>query len=216
MMEFSDRPFHAFDWITGLILIIAGIYAFLHYYNFQRFRAFVKLPLTIKAASSEELKTNAQEVLLEINFFLITALLFMKFALNNEGVSMSFDNWVLYLKIIFGLGLFFTAQRLLNSFHAFITNSSAYFDRYMKVRTKLLQWSAMFIFPLLLLGIYITYYPGFFINLSLIVFAGSYVYGLLRTLPIYLHSSGHFSYHIILYLCAIEILPLILLYKLLI
>jgi hypothetical protein len=103
-----------------------------------------------------------------------------------------------------------------NSLHTFITDSSGFFYQYIYARTKFLQWSSLIIYPVLLAAIYTPIAQKEMVYACIILFAALFGYGLFKTSPKTLQANGHFSYHIILYLCAVEILPLILLYTLLI
>lgn len=215
-MNFEAIIPHALDWMTATIVAIAFILGSLHYSKAISFKELLRLPhFTAKWNRREEKKTNMTDIWLDICFFLIISLLFAQLLLMERPV-IYFSDWTLLLRILLGLAIYLITQRFVHSLHGYLTKTTSFFNSYNIYRLKYLQWSSFLVLPILILSIYLPFGTLFFAWLAFGLFMAVYVFSFFQLASFGSRITGHFLYHLIFYLCAVEILPLILLYKTLI
>ena len=207
-MFFQDKGPHATDWISFLLIGVFFVLGLLHYFGGFSIKSVFS---SINASPTHQEKANIKVVIVNLVFLAVIALLALFFIRKDEAILTT--DWLLYLQLILGIGVLLVAQRLASILHGFLTNTQHFFTQYSLLRSKFFQLSGLIMLPFLLLAIYSPDYNGQFIFVAVLVFGLVYALGVLKTLGYSNILSGQFKYHIIYYICGIEILPLFILYK---
>ena len=211
LFEFKE-PF-ALDWVTLIVLGVATILGLLQFNKALSLSSLIYLPQLNIQEKRDLGKTDLKKISLDLIFFLLIALMITQFIVLKSQRTMLFTDWILYLKVLFGLILLLIGQRFVHSLHGYITNTSEYLTQYSINKALYLHWSSLLLFPFLILSIYFPYAKLIFIWICIAIFGLSILLSFFKTIPLTSNLSNHFLYHIIFYLCTVEILPLIILYK---
>lgn len=125
----------------------------------------------------------------------------------------SFTPLLACIIIAFLIGLFFIARFLVNAVVLYLTKNNSVFKQLIKSRTFLRTWVAIILLPICFIAYYssvnnsyITYFVLFIMSF---LFMAEYIYSFKSKL-----KPQNFSlYYFILYLCTLEILPLLFIVK---
>ena len=213
-MEYGLRTIENWDWVTLLLVATFIILAVTRYLYPRRFMEFLYLPLSDKYF---KLQGKGYEIKHPFNalFFSVQVLsfsLFMYLFLYTFYPQTTQENPWLFVQITTGLGLFILAKFCLEKILAYILNIEMLVNDYLYEKLSY----ASIISLLILVGNIIFYFAFKPSEMVLYVFSlvlvGLYLMSLIssfkRNRSIILR---HFSYFI-LYLCALEIAPYIILY----
>lgn len=115
--------------------------------------------------------------------------------------------------IAFLIGLFFIARFLINAIVLYLTKNNSVFKQLIKSRTFLRTWTAVILIPICFIayysGISNSYVTYFVLFIMSFLFIAEYIYSFKSKL-----KPQNFSlYYFILYLCTLEILPLLFIVK---
>lgn len=213
-MEYGLRAIENWDWVTLLLVSAFMILAVTRYLYPRRFIEFLYLPLSDKyfKIQGKGYEINHPFNVLIFSVQVLSFSLFLYLFLYTSYPTTTKENPWLFLQIITGLGLFILAKFCLEKILAYILNIETLVNDYLYEKLSY----AGIISLLILVGnivFYFTFEPSktllFVFSLA---FAGLYLMSLIssfkRNRNIILR---HFSYFI-LYLCALEIAPYIILY----
>lgn len=213
-MEYGLRAIENWDWVTLILVVMFMVLAVTRYLYPRRFMEFLYLPLSDKYF---KLQGKGYEINHPFNvlFFSIQVLsisLFIYLLLFNFYPTITAANPWLFVQITTGLGLFILAKFCLEKMLAYILNIEALMNDYLYEKLSY----ASIISLLILIGNIIFYFafkPSetvlFGFSLVLVaLYLMSLISSFKRNRNIILR---HFSYFI-LYLCALEIAPYIILY----
>jgi len=216
-MEYGLRAIENWDWVTLILVAMFMVLAVTRYLYPRRFMEFLYLPLSDKyfklQGKGYEIKHPFNVLLFSIQVLSISLFIYLLLFTFNP-VNTQENPW-LFVQITTGLGLFILAKFCLEKILAHILNIEGLINDYLYEK---LSYTSI-ISLLILIGnilFYFAFKPSETVETALFVFAlvlaGLYLMSLIssfkRNRNIILR---HFSYFI-LYLCALEIAPYIILY----
>jgi hypothetical protein len=216
--KFNDLSFINISDLSLLLIIssfvlIASIKALFNKYLSQLFRAIISYSEAYKLYRDYNVIIDRVYFLLNFNF-IITGSLFGFFLLKLLKPAKIFDLnlTVLLLCSVFILCIFFS-RYLLNKFIGFILDQKQAFDEFLHSNLLYYKVAGLFLLPVSsFLALIAEKYHFTFILTGIIIIFIIYTISIFRATTIML-KKGILLFYWILYLCTIEILPLLLLYK---
>lgn len=207
---------HQTDWIFWILIGNAAALATLHYINPREFSVFSKAPFSNLSMSSSrskgDYKTTPFNFTIELIFYLVFPL-FLSYTLFGRD-HLVFSGWIPYTRMLFVLVVFFLTQSAILHAISWIFQSKEGFTSFQKKKNNIRNWLSLVLIPLLFLGIFSP-----FGQLNLVVSAIGLIIGITYISGVLMASSeirrleNISVLHIILYLCTLEIGPLLVLMK---
>lgn len=217
MFEGTERFLFTNDWITVIFVLLFGLIAYSKYLNPDRFSRLLSLTysrnyLVLYQKQSPVLVNSFHIVfaIIQILSFALTIFIGIK-AYNSIARELEFS---FFLSILAGVFTFFTLRFFLGKGLSIIFNKEKEFEYVTYLKISYLSNFSLLLFPLLLIAYY-TQYDS--LSFSLFVFITAIVLLLLYYVLIIKNNQKMILkqlFYFILYLCALEIAPIILLYKL--
>ena len=163
----------------------------------------------------ENLLTQRSSLLLLFNFFLVTPLIPFHFIANSGAVSSNAYGFLLYLQL-FGLLLaIYLTKFIVLKLTGFIFNTQNSIDEYLFHTIVLLEVSGVFFLPIAILLTYSSLSPAILFAFAILIFLSAYTIRVFRGFRMNWRSAGLSRLYIIYYFCALELVPAIVLSKLL-
>lgn len=208
------------DIITILLVVVFVLIVFIKRVDSSRFSLFLKGIFSEKynnRYSQREFGVLSQfNTMLSVVTYIIFSLLFFQFFIKGLSVdSPLVNNYGLLLIIFASIFLFFSIQSVMLLMLGLVFDKRIIITEFFFNKLYARNYSALIILPLLLLSIYSFLWQNFFLYSALTVFLVAYVLGLLRALYLTSNKYSAKRYYIILYLCALEIAPVIIIAKVL-
>ena len=208
------------DWITGLFLLILVLLTGLKYFYQERVlhsgsHFFSKNYISIYFGKDKNKVFNVfQSTFFLIQVIVLSLLLF--FASLQSNLRMNISKLHPFLTIFFGICCYFLFRYLLEYFLSFVFSLKKDLKRLVYAKMSYFHNITLWLIPFLVLYNYIENYKVIVLNISLIVFLILLV--LRYSLLLYNNKKLIFSnlFYFILYLCALEIAPLIIILKIVI
>lgn len=204
------------DWIFWILLFAGGIVASLHYYSPRAFANFQRTPFSPGKATADRsyaAQSGGFSFLTEILFY-ITFPLFLSYALHGRE-QLVHGGWIPYSRMIIGSLLFFLTQSAMVYGISWVFNSKDGFTRFQTQKNAIRNWLSLVFIPLLILGIYSPLgHTHLWVIISGVVIGIIYISGVLIASREIRKAQNISVLHIILYLCTLEIGPLLVLVKL--
>ena len=207
---------HQTDWIFWILIGNAAALASLHYFNPREFSVFSKAPFSNLSMSSPrskgDYKTTTFNFTIELIFYLVSPL-FLSYTLFGRD-HLVFSGWIPYTRMLFVLVVLFLTQSAILHAISWIFQSKEGFTSFQKKKNNIRNWLSLVLIPLLFLGIFSP-----FGQLNLVVSAIGLIIGITYVSGVLMASSeirrleNISVLHIILYLCTLEIGPLLVLMK---
>lgn len=207
---------HQTDWIFWILIGNAAALASLHYFNPREFSVFSKAPFSNLSMSSPrskgDYKTTTFNFTIELIFYLVSPL-FLSYTLFGRD-HLVFSGWIPYTRMLFVLVVLFLTQSAILHSISWIFQSKEGFTSFQKKKNNIRNWLSLVLIPLLFLGIFSP-----FGQLNLVVSAIGLIIGITYVSGVLMASSeirrleNISVLHIILYLCTLEIGPLLVLMK---
>jgi len=205
-------------WNTVLLLGCVVIVAYLRAAYPKRFNEFFRSVMDIRFASQlvreEKVLSQRFSVFLMIVFF-FSASAFLFLVCNYFNVHLfSGNGFYVFSKIVFSLFLLFVFRIIISKLTGFIFNARnefAFYNFHLFLYNKAL---GLLLVPILICLIYASVFPAaVFIYTGIFLFAISYVARLIRGLNIGLSKQGFNKFYLFFYFCTLEILPAVVLAK---
>lgn len=207
---------HQTDWLFWILIGNAAALASLHYFYPREFSVFSKAPFSNLSMSSTrskgDYKTTPFNFTIELIFYLVSPL-FLSYTLFGRD-HLVFSGWIPYTRMLFVLVVFFLTQSAILHAISWIFQSKEGFTSFQKKKNNIRNWLSLVLIPLLFLGIFSP-----FGQLNLVVSAIGLIIGITYISGVLMASSeirrleNISVLHIILYLCTLEIGPLLVLMK---
>ena len=213
----DKKEFHGkellFYILIGLILFFAFIRMSFPKYLLDLFRVAFKTTLKQRQISEQLIQAPLPSLLLNC-FFLFTIGLYITFVLQHYHMAVNYNFWLLYFYCFIALAVIYLIKFLSLKFFGWLFNITATADGYIFIVFMINKIIGIYILPFLVLlaftdnNIYeaalIFSYIGVFALLAYrFILSYSLVQNEIRLNP----------FHFFLYLCAFEIVPLLLIYK---
>jgi hypothetical protein len=193
----------------GVVLV----YGVLHYQKQLNLKSLLSFAVSSEI-NEDNMPSFSSRMLLTANSLFVVSLLALQIiSLYSEY---EYFDQIFYLQIVFTLLILVGIQMIFLRLYSFLTDTVSFFQEYLTAHSYYIHIASLLCLPLLIIGFYVPNVKQVFILASAVLFALIYFIGILKTIGISGRIKGAFRIHIILYLCGNEILPLLLLYKLLI
>ena len=207
------------EWMSGLIvlaLIIAGFVRLSSYkYLYELFSAVRFQQSASKLFTTVNVQNKKPVFALSALFFISTALMVFEFVISFGQANMKFEGISLYGIILIGLLLYFAVKQLMYRFVSVVFEVRGKTSEYLFNAGLLSQVYGLILLPIVCLVPFIDHNTGaFLLKIGVALFLFMYVIQLIRGAKIILRTSLSIFY-MFLYFCALEILPLSILLKVL-
>jgi hypothetical protein len=211
----SEGKEELFYFFAGLLFFFAVIKALFGKYLGNLFTLAFRASLKQKQIREQLLQTPLPSLLLNI-FFTICAGLYISFLLRYYHFLVHINSWLLLFYCAAGIGLVYTLKFLALKFAGWIFNLREAMNAYIFIVFMLLKILGIFLFPLLVLMAFAgpEWQPAL-VTLSYLLAGGFFVYRYLIAYAPVRREAKVSGYHFFMYLCAFEIAPLLLIYKVL-
>ena len=235
-IAFSQHPFFAFDAVPvianadikrfeskellfysliGLLLLFAFLKSIFAKYVNDLFRLFFRRTLKQRQITEQLSQTPLPSLVFNV-FFIVTAGLYLAFMLQHYGMQLKENFWMLTLYCSAGLGAIYMLKFLSLKFTGWVLNLSPATDSYIFIVFIINKVIGIFLLPFLVLlaftndGIY-----QVALALSWCGVACLFFYRFILTYSAVHNQIKLKPFHFLVYLVAFEIVPLLLIYKLL-
>jgi hypothetical protein len=233
---FSHHPFFAFDAVPvvansnikrfegkellfysliGILLLFAFLKTIFAKYVYDLFRLFFRRTLKQRQITEQLSQTPLPSLVFNV-FFIFTAGLYLAFVLQHYGMQLKENFWMLTVYCSAGLGAIYILKFLSLKFTGWVLNLSAATDSYIFIVFIINKVIGIFLLPFLVLlaftddGIY-----QVAVILSLCGIGCLFFYRFILTYSAVHNQLKVKPFHFLVYLVAFEIVPLLLIYKLL-
>ena len=211
------RNYESLDWITLLLfgsLVFLLIAKSLYY---VRFLNFIVLPFNNKYIfmyNKKERLLNWFHILFTA-FQIINTALFLYFAYQHFMLAYGTHETYLYPLILIGFFLFLLVKIVLQAANGLIFESQSVFSEIIFKKTSYLNYGGILFFLANLLLAYVSISPKIVIITTIILFIGVNLIGWVLVLKNYQNFFANHFFYFILYLCTLEIAPLVIIGSLL-
>ena len=201
--------------ITGILFYFALVRIFFEKYFNNLMTLFFRVSLRQQQIREQVLQTPLPSLLLNI-LFIITGGLYACFLLHYSAVGANIRFWVLYLNCMMLLAAIYLVKFLLLKFAGWVFSISRATDTYIFIVFLVNKMLGIFLLPFLIV---ITFSGDqarqVFITISLAMVFVLWMYRVLAAYRPVRNEIKLTPFHFFLYLCAFEIAPLLLIYKVL-
>lgn len=213
----DKKEFHGkellFYAVVSLLLLFAFIRMSFPKYFLDLFRVAFRTTIKQRQISEQLVQAPLPSLLLNF-FFLCTVGLYITFVLQHYHLAANYNFWLLYFYCFVGLGVIYLIKFLSLKFFGWLFNIRSSADNYIFIVFMINKIIGIYVLPFLVLlaftdnniyqAAFILSYVGVF---ALLAYRFILSYGLVRK-QVRLNP-----FHFFLYLCAFEIVPLLLIYK---
>jgi len=211
----SNSKDSLFYLILGILFYFALIRIFFEKYFGNLMTLFFRVSLRQQQIREQVLQTPLPSLLLNL-LFIITGGLYACFLLHYSRFGPAINFWLLYADCMAGLALIYLVKFLTLKFSGWVFNISRAADIYIFVVFLVNKMLGIFLLPFLIL---ITFSGpdarDIFITISLVMVLVLLAYRVLAAYRPVRNEIKLTPFHFFLYLCAFEIAPLLLIYKVL-
>jgi hypothetical protein len=214
-----EKVTHATDWITAIILLDLLLIGFLKHFYPQRFHSFLRVPFRsnyFNEFGQEKEQPIWFNLILETIMVLSTTLFI--YALVHLGVNRNISNedYRIFIKIMLVTILFISLQRFFHSLTGVLFGMKKSLTMLMDIKDAYLRWAAPILVFILALIIYSPIPDKGLLITGLAIIGAVYALGVFRGFNMLSGANTLNGIHIIFYLCTLEILPILVLVKMMI
>jgi len=213
----GKKEFHGkellFYSLIGLLLFFAFIRMSFPKYLLDLFRVAFRTTLKQRQISEQLIQAPLPSLLLNF-FFLFTVGMYVTFVLQHYHLAANYNFWLLYLYCFVSLAVIYLIKFLSLKFFGWLFNITATADGYIFIVFMINKIIGIYILPFLVLLAFsdTSIYEGAFIFSYIGVFA-LLAYRFILSYGLVQNQIRLNPFHFFLYLCAFEIVPLLLIYK---
>lgn len=201
--------------LVGILFYFALVRIFFEKYFSNLVTLFFRVSLRQQQIREQVLQTPLPSLLLNI-LFIITGGLYACFLLYYSRFTSGISFWILYLDCIVGLAVIYLGKFLILKFCGWVFNISRASDTYIFVVFLVNKMLGIFLLPFLIL---ITFSGSeareVFITISVVMIFIMLIYRVIAAYRPVRNEIKLTPFYFFLYLCAFEIAPLLLIYKVL-
>jgi hypothetical protein len=201
--------------LLGILFYFALVRIFFEKYFGNLMTLFFRVSLRQQQIREQVLQTPLPSLLLNF-LFIITGGLYACFLLHYSRFAPTINFWLLYVNCMVGLGVIYLVKFLVLKFCGWVFNIARATDTYIFIVFLVNKMLGIFLLPFLIL---ITFSgPSareIFITISLVMVFVLLMYRVLAAFRPVRNEIKLTPFHFFLYLCAFEIAPLLLIYKVL-
>jgi hypothetical protein len=206
------------DWITIVFLIIFAVLAAQKFlFRNKQLHTSVFFLKKNKLASYLNKEKNIFFNLYQVLSFVVQLLsisLLLYFTTTFFDVKTTDNNIILYLKIVFGVGLYFLFRFVIGGVLSVIFNLETVHKKIFYEKTSFFNNLILWVLPFLVLTSYSKYLDSLFLKITLVVFI---ILSIIRYVILIINNKKlafNHLFYFILYLCVLEIAPLVIIFKL--
>ena len=208
-----------FDWITILLIASFLILGWVRLFNKKYLGSIIKAVVSYSESNTLYRDKNALMVrasfLINILFISNIAIFVIHFKQFLKIESTDFDGYILYFILFAGFVGFYILRAISSYFIGSLFLKQKVFSEYFHNVNIYTKNTGLILFPLIIALQFIAYkYLGLIIYIGISIIVALYVLQLLRAFQIIIRNNVSILY-MILYLCAFEIIPFLIIYKLL-
>lgn len=201
--------------LTGVVLYFALIRLLFGKYLNNLFSVFFRVSLKQKQIREQLLQTPLPSLLLNL-FFIICGGIYISFLLRYYNFRGTDNFWLLIVNSIIALGMIYLAKFIILKIMGWIFNISEATDTYVFVVFLVNKLLGILLVPfLILLAFSAPQVVTVLVTLSFSVVAVFFAYRYIISYAPVRKEIKVSQFHFVLYLCAFEIIPLLLIYKVL-
>ena len=214
-LQALERSFISNDWITIVFVTCLGLIAVAKAVYETRFVDFVELLINekylLKANKDIRFENPFNLILFTIQFFSISLFIYIVF--NELNVLTDGSNFLLYVRIVLAYVVFVSLKFFIERMLGVLFNGEQELNSYQFSKLSYRSYFALLLLPVNAFFIY-ALAPGFIaIVIIVILFLIFNVISLFNTYRRYENMIYNNLFYFILYLCALEIAPYFILYK---
>jgi hypothetical protein len=203
------------DWGTYVLMLCLMFFAGIQYNNFKRlqqlFKAFAISRFFSQLARESNLFKERSTVMLFSLYIVVLSFFLTRTYLFYSGTTNDFSSFYIFIKMLLGVSAFYFIKIILFSITGNLFKSSKDAADY---TLNIYVFGQMMAIVLLPFSIVLAYFPsGFVIFSFFIIFGISYFYRAVRGMIFIYSGSDVPAYYLFLYLCTLEILPLVIIAK---
>ena len=210
-MEPIARIFSQNDWITITLMVSLLFPLIAKSIYYSRFFSFIILPFNnkyITMYTKKEKLFNWFHILLSI-FQIINTTLFIFFIWRTYMPTSQVKNPFIFPLLLAGVFLFLCAKTIAQLFNGFIFNTYNIFNELVFRKLTYLNYSSIVLFIANILLTYVFIDSRFVIYIAAFLFLIINIIGWVTVLRNYQNFISSYFFYFILYLCALEIAPLV-------
>lgn len=201
--------------LLGILFYFALVRIFFEKYFGNLMTLFFRVSLRQQQIREQVLQTPLPSLLLNL-LFIITGGLYAAYLLHYSRFGAELNFWLLYVNCMVGLGVIYLVKFLVLKFCGWVFNIARATDTYIFVVFLVNKMLGIFLLPFLIL----IAFSGpdareIFITISLVMLFVMLAYRVLAAYRPVRNEIKLTPFHFFLYLCAFEIAPLLLIYKVL-
>jgi hypothetical protein len=201
--------------IVGILFYFALVRVFFEKYFNNLMTLFFRVSLRQQQIREQVLQTPLPSLLLNL-LFIITGGLYACFLLHYSPLGDRFPFWLLYLDCMILLGAIYLVKFLVLKFCGWVFSISRATDTYIFIVFLVNKMLGIFLLPFLIMITFSGDQAGqIFITISLAMVFVLWMYRVLAAYRPIRNEIKLTPFHFFLYLCAFEIAPLLLIYKVL-
>ena len=206
------KAVHHADWLLNIFMICVILIVAARFYNPRKFRQFALLPFqgsdTDRAKEFKPFSRNLFDVILAIYSYIVVALMLTLIGVGFESGSPNLSEWSNFVRFFLVLIIFFLAKDLLELTVGWVFRITEQIAFSQTLNLAYRAWASIYLLPLSFLVVYIpnSYTVGWWI--IVILLSGSYLVAIWQSTLI-LWKLPISAYYKILYLCALEIVPIL-------
>lgn len=198
-------------------MAMMALIAITRYAYAQRFHAFLTDPgsnsYLEQHLNLSQRGKDAFTLLMELFFYPAASLLIVMWIKLFSGTSIHASDWILWLEVTLALALFFVVNNFLISLFAYLFNVVPAFASYSFQKMTYRQWALLFPMALGFVSVFAEVASRELLFTSLALFVVLYLYGLFRSVTKHFSAMNLNMMHFMLYLCALEIAPILIVFK---
>ncbi len=217
MLEATERVLHTKDWITFLLLLVFTLFVIIKYHHNERLSRLFSLIfsrnyLVIYSKYSPLVLNSFHLFFAVIQLFIFSITIFIGIKANSS-IAKEFE-FSFFLSILTGVFIFTVLRYFLGKLLAILFDLEKEHESLTYLKMSYLSNFCLLIFPLLILTLYLFYDS----SIAAIIVASIAIFILLLYYVLIIKNNQKLIlknfFYFILYLCALEVAPLIFLYKL--
>ncbi len=208
-----ELPIHHTDWLLGVLLLSFVIMIAVRLYNFGRLKDFSILPFHSRRRDLEESFNPVPgkgfvDFSLSLNSTLVITIACFLLLHPYRGQFPLLADWTVFLMLLFALMIFFLFKNFMGLLVGWIFNKSDEIAAAQNINLAYRTWMGILLLPLCTVAVFFHQaYPVLYFVLLIAVSVGYILAFQFSAIRIW--SMGVLPYYKLLYLCALEITPLI-------
>ena len=219
-LEPVKKPVYHYDWMLGVFLMVLIFFAYIKVTYNKRLREIINAALKPNPGPivrDDNVLSQRVSIFLSI-VFLLNLSLFIFQAVTYYGFHLfNGEGFVLFIKILTAVFLLNLAKTIVIGLLGFILKLKDEISEYILNMFLFNKTSGLFVAPLL---VFIAYFHGFNANYFIFAAAGifsiSFIKRLIRTVFVGINKIHLSKIYLLLYICTLEIIPLLILVKVII